>query len=80
MSRAAWIALAAALALGACGTPRMTYERAGASPAQVDRDFEHCRREAFRPERFAIRLADRVDWEVLTRCMQRRGYTARPAD
>ena len=72
--------LALVLLLAGCAQPQWTYEKRGATPAQLDRDFEHCRREAFRPQRFGIRISDRYDWDVLNRCMARRGYTARPVE
>jgi hypothetical protein len=76
----ALIALAVALALGACAPPRWSYERRTATPAQVDHDLEICRREGFRPQRFAVYPSDRFDWEVVNRCMERKGYQVRPAE
>jgi hypothetical protein len=74
-------ALVVAVALLALGcAQRWTYEKRNATPAQLDRDLEHCRRDAFRPHRFALRSSDRYDWVVLNRCMERRGYTPRPVD
>ena len=74
------IALAAALALAACATPRWSYERRTATPAQADHDLEVCRREGFRPQRFAVWPSDRYDWEVVNRCMERKGYRVRPVE
>lgn len=70
----------AALALAACAAPAVTYERRNATPAQVDRDREQCKREAFRPSRFAIWQSGRYDADVLNRCMQRKGYAVRSGD
>jgi hypothetical protein len=66
------------LALAACATPTYTYERRNATPAQIDRDREQCKPEAFRPSRFALTQAGRYDIDVLNRCMMRKGYTVRP--
>ena len=66
------------LALAACATPTYTYERRNATPAQIDRDREQCKPEAFRPSRFALTQAGRYDIDVLNRCMARKGYTVRP--
>ena len=61
--------------LAACGGPTFTYERRNATPAQVNRDLEECKREAFRASRFALTQAGRYDTEVLNHCMTRKGYT-----
>jgi hypothetical protein len=68
------------LALGACAGPSFEYERRGATPAQVDHDRNLCKKEAFRPSRFSIFTSGRYDTDALNRCMQRKGYTAVPAD
>lgn len=75
--RAAGLILAA-LTLAACAAPRYTYERPRATPAALARDLEQCKREAFRPSRFAIWQSGRYDVEVLNRCMHRKGYSVRP--
>jgi hypothetical protein len=76
--RAVLVAAAAALALAACAAPTYTYERRGATPAQVDHDLAQCKKEAFRPSRFAIWSSGRYDTDVLSRCMTRKGYAVRP--
>jgi hypothetical protein len=68
----------AALALAACAGPSFSYAKRGATPAQVDHDREACKREAFRPSKFALTQAGRYDVDVLNRCMQRKGYTVHP--
>jgi hypothetical protein len=68
------------LALAGCAAPRYLYERRSATPAQIDRDLEACKREGFRPSRFAVWRSNRYDWDVVNRCMERRGYRVRPAD
>jgi hypothetical protein len=68
------------LALGACAAPTFTYERSRATPAQLDRGLGQCKREAFRPARFALRQSGRYDVDVLNRCMERKGYAARPGE
>jgi hypothetical protein len=76
--RGVLVAAAAALALAACAAPTYTYERRGATPAQVDHDLAQCKKEAFRPSRFAIWASGRYDTDVLNRCMTRKGYAVRP--
>jgi hypothetical protein len=66
------------LALAACAAPTFIYDKRGATPVQRDRDLGQCKREAFRPSRFAIWQSDRYDVDVLNRCMTRRGYAVRP--
>lgn len=79
MSRALAAALAT-LALAGCAGPGFVYERRNVTAAQQDRDLEICRREGFRPARFAVRPSDRFDWDVVNRCMERKGYRVLPAD
>jgi hypothetical protein len=70
----------AVLALGVlagCASPQWTFSRLGVSPARLDQDLEHCRREAHRPHWFAFTRTGRMDQEALKQCMERRGYTAR---
>ncbi len=68
------------LALAGCAAPRYVYERRNATPAQLDRDLEVCRREGFRPSRFAVWPSNRYDWDVVNRCMERKGYQVRPPE
>jgi hypothetical protein len=70
----------ATLVLAACAGPTFTYDKRGMTPAQLDRDLGQCKREAFRPSRFAIWPSGRHDTEVLNRCMQRKGYAVRPEE
>jgi hypothetical protein len=66
-----------AVALSACAGPTFTYEKRGATPAQLDRDLAQCKKQAFRPSRFSIWPSGRYDAAVLNRCMERRGYVVR---
>lgn len=66
--------------LAGCAAPRFVYERRSATPAQTDHDLEVCRREGFRPSRFAVWPSNRYDWDVVNRCMERKGYQVRPAE
>jgi hypothetical protein len=68
---------AVVLLLAGCAAPRYVYERRNATPAQTDHDLEVCRREGFRPSRFAVWPSNRYDWDVVNRCMERRGYRVR---
>jgi hypothetical protein len=68
----------AVLALAACAAPKFTYERRNATPAQLDHDLGQCKKEAFRPSRFAIWQSGRYDVEALNACMTRKGYAIRP--
>jgi hypothetical protein len=77
--RLALAGLLAVIGLG-CATPKWTYDKRGATPAQTERDLDRCRREAFRPQRFGVFTSDRYDFDVLNRCMERRGYQARPVE
>ena len=63
--------------LAGCASERWIYERPGLTPAKLDQDLEVCRREAHRPYWFAVWRSDRVDRDVLNRCMDRKGYAAR---
>jgi hypothetical protein len=78
--RRALAAALAGLALSGCAGTDFVYERRNVTAAQEDRDLEICRREGFRPSRFAVRPSDRYDWDVVNRCMERRGYRVRPAE
>lgn len=79
MSRPLAVGLAV-LALAACASPRWTYDRRNATPAQLDHDLEVCRREGFRAQRFALLPSDRYDWAVVNRCMERKGYEVGPGE
>lgn len=68
------------LALAACAAPTFTYDKRGTTPAQLDRDLGQCKREAFRPSRFAVWPSGRYDIDALNRCMERKGYSVRPED
>lgn len=73
-------AIVLALMLAGCAAPRYDYERRNATPAQMDRDLESCRREGFRASRFAIWPSNRYDWGAVNRCMERKGYAVRRAE
>jgi hypothetical protein len=62
------------LLLAGCAAPKYVYERRNATPAQTDHDLEVCRKEGFRPSRFAVWPSNRYDWDVVNRCMERKGY------
>jgi len=76
MKRGAVGALCLALLAG-CASEHWRYDRPGLTPAKLDQDLEFCRREAHRPYWFALWRSDRVDQDVLNRCMDRKGYTVR---
>ncbi len=79
MRRAAQALLWIALAAG-CAGPEWIYEKRGATPARIDHDKATCRQEATDPKALAVSAAGRLDREVFNRCMERKGYTARPAE
>jgi len=66
-----------ALVLTACAAPTDVYDKPKVTPARLDQDLTACRREAFRPSRFALFSWQRYDQDALNRCMERRGYTVR---
>ncbi len=68
------------MAVAACAGPALVFERRGVTPARHNHDLAECKKEAFDPYGFAWRQSDRYDRELLTRCMTRKGYTARPAE
>jgi len=68
-----------ALIMTGCAAPRYVYERRHGTPAQTDHDLQACRRQGFRPDRFAIWPSNRYDWDVVNRCMEAKGYTVQPA-
>lgn len=67
-------------ALAGCAGPEWSYEKPGATVARLDHDLVLCRREALRPRDFAIFSSQRFDQEVLNRCMERKGYRAKPVE
>jgi hypothetical protein len=69
-----------AIAIAGCAPPRYIYERRSATPAQLEHDLEVCRRQGFRPQRFALVAAHRYDWDIVNRCMERKGYRVSPAE
>jgi hypothetical protein len=76
-----WTLLAVTLVtVGCTSATQWAYDKRGATPAQVDRDLVRCQKEAFRPQRFAIFTSGRYDYDVLNRCMERRGYEVRPVE
>jgi hypothetical protein len=68
------LAVLGVLALAGCAAPHYIYEKRSATPAQLDRDLEACKREGFRASRFAVWPSNRYDWDVVNRCMERKGY------
>jgi hypothetical protein len=68
------------VAIVGCAPPRYNYERRSATPAQLAHDLESCQRQGFRPQRFALVRAHRYDWDVVNRCMERKGYRVRQAE
>jgi hypothetical protein len=79
--RKPWLpALVGLVAVGCVSGAQWTYDKRNTTPAQVEHDLGRCRKEAFRPQRFAIFHSDRYDYDVLNRCMERRGYQVRPAE
>ena len=82
MRRAALIGLVLTVLVTAagCAAPRYDYTRRNATPAQTNHDLEACRRQGFRPQRFAVWPSNRYDWDVVNRCMERKGYTVSPAE
>jgi hypothetical protein len=75
--RLAPILLTLALGLAAgCAGERWIYNKKGVTPATLDSDLGACRRQAHRPQSFAITSSRRVDQDELNRCMERKGYTA----
>jgi hypothetical protein len=55
------VLVALAMVLAGCAPPRYIYERRSATPAQLGHDLEACRRQGFRPQRFALVSAHRYD-------------------
>ena len=78
--RARRAAAGGALVLAACAGPSYVYDKPKVTPARLDEDLAACRKEAFRPSRFAIVASQRYDRDALNRCMERKGYTVRRED
>jgi hypothetical protein len=74
------IVAALVLLQAGCAAPHYLYEKRSATPAQTDHDLEACRREGFRPSKFAVWPSNRYDWDVVNRCMERRGYRVQPPE
>lgn len=70
--------LVTALLVAGCAGQQWGYDRPGVSAARYDHDLDACRKEAFRPQQFAITPSQRVDEEVVKRCMEHKGYRAVP--
>jgi hypothetical protein len=75
--RASLATLALALGVAGCGGQRWDYEKRGVTAVRLGHDLRECRKEAFNPNTLAI--FRRVDQDALNRCMERLGYTVRPA-
>ena len=63
--------------LAGCASEEWSYTKAGLTPARLDQDLEACRRQARRPQWFAITRDGRLDREAINQCMERKGYTSR---
>jgi hypothetical protein len=63
--------------LAGCASEQWTYSRPGLTPARLDVDLDVCRRQAHRPQWFALTRSGRVDQDALNQCMERKGYTVR---
>ena len=75
--RASPILLAVVLGLAAgCASDRWIYSKKDVTPATLDQDLGNCRRQAHRPQSFALMSSRRVDQDELNRCMERKGYKA----
>jgi len=62
--------------LGGCAAEQWSYHKPGLTPARLDQDLEVCRRQARRPQWFAVTREARLDQEVINQCMERKGYTS----
>lgn len=71
----ALVALALAGLAGCAGRQEWIYEKARATPAQVDRDKAACRKVAPSRSMFRTFEDERVDREPFNRCMEKLGYT-----
>ena len=73
--------LCVALALGglaACASSQeWIYEKARATPAQIDHDKRACRKIAPSRSMFRMFEDDKVDREAFNRCMEKLGYALR---
>ena len=63
--------------LAGCASEEWSYTKPGLMPARLDQDLEACRRQARRPQWFAITRDARLDREAINQCMERKGYTSR---
>lgn len=77
-ARAVVLVLLALGGLAGCASGSWIYTKAGSTPAGLDHDLVACRKQAQRPYTFGITSSRRVDQDELNRCMERKGYTARP--
>jgi hypothetical protein len=68
----ALVALVVATASGCGAQPRFVYDKRGVSLARLDADLHQCREES----RSRVR---KVVSELVKECMERLGYSARPA-
>jgi len=62
--------------LAGCAAERWSYSKPGLTPARLDQDLNACRRQAVRPQWFAVTRDGRLDQEAIARCMERKGYTS----
>jgi hypothetical protein len=75
VSRRAWAVLGFCVLAG-CAAEEWSYTRPGLTPARLDQDLEACRRQARRPQWFALTRAARLDQDAINQCMERKGYTS----
>ena len=81
MTRRAARALALAALCAACGgSQAWVYEKKGVTPTTLDHDMASCRQQAMDPKAFAIFASGRIDRGAFNRCMERKGYTVKPAE
>ncbi len=70
--------LTAATLLAGCATARITWDKAGVTQAERERDENACLRAAIGTDGGGQLLTPySIDREVYTRCMETRGYTVR---
>jgi hypothetical protein len=70
-----WILLGCGVLVG-CAAEQWSYHKPGLTPARLDEDLEACRKQARRPQWFALTRSGRLDQEAVNKCMERKGYTS----
>jgi hypothetical protein len=76
VTRTVGLALGLVLLLAGCAE-QWIYTKPHLTPARLDQDLEACRREARRPQWFAVTRSGRLDQDKINECMERKGYTSR---